>query len=75
MKPTFQNLPNHHQTTTTRSGDWIVWRCPLCPRYERSFNAVTLEMKINRGGSYAHHTGSSEGKGDVGALVGGLCSN
>lgn len=75
MKPQFQNLPNHHQCTTLRDGDWIIWRCHLCPQYERRLNARTGEMKVNRGGSDAQHTGSSDGRGDVGALVENICEN
>lgn len=75
MKPIFANTDNHHQCTTHRFGDWIIWRCPLCPTYERRLNAVTGEMKIKRGGSDAQHTGSSNGKGDVGALVENICEN
>jgi len=30
--------PDHHECTSTRSGDWIVFRCPRCPDYERRLN-------------------------------------
>lgn len=74
MKLKFTNTDNHHQCTTTMIGDWIVWKCPHCEGYERRFNARTGEMKVN-GKTGIQHTGSSDGKGDVGALVGGLCNN
>ena len=30
--------PEHHECTSTRDGDWIVFRCRRCPDYERSVN-------------------------------------
>ncbi|MFN0175766.1 MAG: hypothetical protein ACKVU0_14030 [Saprospiraceae bacterium] len=56
----FIGLPEEtHHCTSYRDGDWIVWRCPHCERYERRYNGRTGEMKIVRGGSEARHTGMS----------------
>jgi len=56
----FIGLPEEtHHCTSYRDGDWIVWRCPHCERYERRYNGRTGEMKIARGGSEARHTGMS----------------
>ena len=30
--------PDHHECTSTRSGDWIIFRCPRCLDYERRLN-------------------------------------
>jgi hypothetical protein len=30
--------PDHHECTSTRVGDWLIFRCPLCPDYERLLN-------------------------------------
>jgi hypothetical protein len=74
MKPTFHNTESHHKTTTHRDGDWIVWRCPHCPKYERRFNPLTSEMAV-KGKNGFSHTGSSSGGTDMGALVEGICNN
>jgi len=67
---TFLNLPEEtHHCTSHREGDWIVWRCPQCDRYERRLNARTGEMKTTRGGSEARHTGMSTAVQNMEALT------
>jgi len=67
---TFTGLPEEtHHCTSHQEGDWIVWRCPQCERYERRFNARTGEMKIVRGSSAARHTGTSNGAQNMKALT------
>lgn len=67
---TFNGLSEEtHHCTSHREGEWVVWRCPLCDRYERRFNAKTGEMKINRGGSEARHTGTSTQMQNMQALT------
>jgi len=66
----FLNLPEEtHHCTSHREGDWIVWRCPQCDRYERRLNARTGEMKTQRGGSEARHTGMSTSVQNMEALT------
>lgn len=66
----FLHLPEDtHHCTSHREGDWIVWRCPQCERYERRFNGLTGEMKVNKGGSNARHTGMSTGTQNMEALT------
>jgi len=67
---TFTGLPEEtHHCTSFRDGDWIVWRCPHCERYERRLNGRTGEMKIARGGSEARHTGMSNQAQNMEALT------
>jgi len=42
------NSETDHQCTPTIEGDWVVFRCPQCPDYERRINSKTGEMK-NKG--------------------------
>lgn len=66
----FINLPEEtHHCTSYRDGDWIVWRCPHCERYERRLNWQTGEMRVNRGNSNAQHTGMSNGVQNLEALT------
>ena len=66
----FIGLPEEtHHCTSYRDGDWIVWRCPQCERYERRYNGRTGEMKIARGGSEARHTGMSSQVQNMQALT------
>ncbi len=82
MKPHFTPTPPpnavpipFHQCTSHTDGDWTVWRCPLCPGYERRFNRVTGEMQVRRGGSTALHSGMAGAGDDMVGLTQGLCSN
>ncbi len=66
----FTGLPEEtHHCTSHRDGDWIVWRCPHCERYERRLNGRTGEMKITRGSSEARHTGMSTQSQNLEALT------
>lgn len=46
-----------HKCTSDREGDWIVFRCPKCPDYERRLNWRTGEMKVRAGKGNIQHTG------------------
>lgn len=37
-----------HRCEGRREGNWIVFRCPLCPGFERRINLVTGDM-VRRG--------------------------
>ena len=58
-----------HECTSHRAGDWIIFRCPYCPGYERRFNWLTGEMQLDRAGSTAQHTGLSTAKQNMEALT------
>lgn len=73
--PTNATPADFHQCTAHTDGNWTVWRCPLCPRYERRFNWVTSEMKVRSGGSTALHSGMAGAGDDMAGLTQGLCSN
>ena len=49
-----------HHCTSERLGDLIIWKCPICPDYERIFN-----WKIGRFESVKsneiNHIGTSQG--------------
>ncbi len=64
-----------HQCTSHREGDWTVWRCPLCPGYERRLNRVTGKMEVRRNGSAALHSGIAGAGSDMAGLTAGLCEN
>ena len=64
-----QTPPTEHECTSHREGDWVIFRCPLCPGYERRFNWVTGEMQVDRGGSTALHSGLSTRKENMEALT------
>jgi len=53
---------DQHESQGTRNGDWIIFRCPKCPDYERRLNWRTGETKsrnlspeINHNGRYFPH--------------------
>lgn len=61
-------LPNAHQCTSYRIGDTIIWKCPVCPDYERKYNLSTGEMSCV--GKTGHqHTGSNDGTQNLNALT------
>lgn len=70
-------VPNDmvHHCTSHREGDLIIWRCPLCPSYERRFNWKTGEMKCvgNEGG--AVHVGTSSEQSNMEALTMNMHNN
>ncbi|KAA3612183.1 MAG: hypothetical protein DWQ05_19465 [Calditrichaeota bacterium] len=37
---------NHHPCNSIRHGDWVVFKCPLCPDYERRINWRTKEVSV-----------------------------
>lgn len=65
----FQGLSSDvHHCTSFRSGDWIVWKCPICTDYERKYNWKTREMSCV--GKTEHlHTGSNDGGQNLNALL------
>ncbi|HGY54844.1 MAG TPA: hypothetical protein ENK44_04000 [Caldithrix abyssi] len=46
-----------HECESHRDGDWIIFRCPLCPDYERRFNWRTDEMKVKGDHPRVSHSG------------------
>lgn len=47
-----------HQCESFRDGDWIIFQCPRCIRYERRLNWRTGEMKVQEGEDpYIMHAG------------------
>ncbi len=43
------NIPHNpdivrHDCTTERRGDWVIFRCPDCPDFERRFNYMTGQL-------------------------------
>lgn len=62
-------IPEVHQCTSFREGDFIVWRCPVCENYERRFNLRTGHMKcVGKEGNFIH-TGTSDGQQNMEALT------
>ncbi|RMH75836.1 MAG: hypothetical protein D6681_21995 [Calditrichaeota bacterium] len=47
-----------HECDAHREGDWIVFRCPQCPDYERRLNWRTGEMEVKNNPPDINHTGS-----------------
>ena len=45
-KITFGTTKNQHICTTTKQGDFIIYKCPLCNDYERRFNTKTGAMSV-----------------------------
>lgn len=68
-------MPGAHHCTSHREGDLIIWRCPLCPNYERRFNWKTGEMKCvgNEGGIV--HVGTSSEQSNMEALTMNMHNN
>lgn len=65
----FKDLPKDvHHCTSFNSGDWIIWKCPLCQGYERKLNWKTGEMQV-KGKTKFQHTGSNEGKENLESLT------
>ncbi|HFA48865.1 MAG TPA: hypothetical protein ENJ95_07600 [Bacteroidetes bacterium] len=46
-----------HKCYSEQEGDWVVFRCPLCPDYERRIHSKTGEMKTEGtvGNMHKHH--------------------
>lgn len=66
--------PDAHHCTSVRSGDEIIWRCPICPDYERRYNLRTGEMKV-KGKTGIPHTGFSTKEQNMEALTKNVQSN
>ena len=47
-----------HVCESHRDGDWIYFRCPKCPEYERKLNWKTGELKTKNAQAHINHTGS-----------------
>lgn len=61
-------IENSHHCTSHIEGDWIVWRCPICPDYERRLNVKTGKMTVKKGDTEVRHQGSNSGKTEMTAL-------
>lgn len=71
----FSGLPaDVHHCTSRREGDWIIWRCPLCPGYERRLNMRTGAMRV-KGKTSAQHTGFSSAAQNMDALLKNVTAN
>lgn len=46
-----------HDCSAVRDGDWIIYRCPKCPLYERRYNCRTGEMAVRGADSAIRHRG------------------
>jgi hypothetical protein len=49
--------PDHHECTSTRDGDWIVFLCPRCPDYERRINWRTGTSQVRSVSPEVRHSG------------------
>lgn len=47
----------HHECTSTRDGEWIVFRCRRCPDYERRINWRTGASHVQSVGHDVRHSG------------------
>jgi hypothetical protein len=52
------DIPKHH-CDSIRLGNEIVYTCPLCPDYKRTFNVITQETKTSGASNYFLHTGKN----------------
>lgn len=48
----------HHECVGVYEGDWEVYRCPLCPEYERRFNRKSGQMLVCGQSLAIRHSGS-----------------
>lgn len=53
----FSENSDHHECKSFRNGDWIIFRCPECPDYERRLNWRTGEMKVKNDNPEINHKG------------------
>lgn len=49
--------PEHHPCTSTRDGDWIIFRCGRCPDYERRMNWRTGASQVHNPQPDFQHSG------------------
>lgn len=47
-----------HQCEATREEDWVVFRCPQCPDYERRLNWRTGAMQVRNVKADIRHSGA-----------------
>lgn len=66
--------PETHTCTSFRQGDWVVFRCPICPGYERRVNLETGKTVV-KGGTSALHTGSGGEGQDLSGLLKNIKEN
>ena len=67
----FLDIPGEvHYCTSFVDGDSVVFRCPLCPQYERRINFDTGKMQAKGQSQDIRHVGSINGeKEDVSGLI------
>jgi hypothetical protein len=54
----FNNLEyDQHECDSVMEGDWIIFRCRICPDYERRINTVTGETEVKNDSTIVRHTG------------------
>ncbi len=53
----FQTNPAH-ECDSYRNGDWIIFRCPSCPDYERRINWRTGKIMVKNSRPDVMHSGT-----------------
>lgn len=54
-----------HKCTSYKEGDWIVFKCPFCPQYERRMNLINRRMKTKGSSENILHIGMFDGNENV----------
>ena len=52
------NAGEQHNCTSTRKGDWIIFTCPKCPKYQRELNWRTGDMRVKGSSAEVRHAGN-----------------
>lgn len=61
----FSGIPaGSHRCTSEINGDWVVFRCPHCPHYERRISLKTNTLIIKGKNEFTHY-------GSGGSLISG----
>lgn len=66
--------PETHVCTAIRRGDLVVFRCPICPEYQRTINLTNGRTRV-KGATGALHTGSGGKAENLKGLTGNLNDN
>lgn len=62
------NIPTEketHQCTSYKEGDWVVFKCPICPQYEHRMNLIDNRMRTKGSSDDIQHTGMFDGSENV----------
>lgn len=60
IKLNFETTVNHHQCVVHTDGDWIIFKCKLCPSYDRRINVITGERRVTGLSELISHSGRYE---------------